>query len=131
MTNPCPMCDSVVDNHGLQCDKCNEWIHYKCSKLPAYMIIQLSKPKKAFTCNSCVKSKFSLVFHFMVKLLKNRTTGQSLQPHVHFRPFPILTISPTYPCFPIDSISPSSSSIHFTTLSTRPIDSTSSTPFSC
>ena len=109
MTNPCPMCDTVIDNHCLQCDKCNDWIHYKCSKLPAYMIIQLSKSKRAFTCNSCVQSNFHwFSIKFMIKLLVNRMTRISLQPRVHIRP--IDTISPTYPCFPMNSIGTTSSS---------------------
>ena len=60
MKNPCPLCDSVVDN--LQCDRCKDWIHYRCSKLPEYMIIQLSKSTRAFTCNSCVQIKLPLIF---------------------------------------------------------------------
>ena len=43
MTDLCPICRDTVDKSCLQCDKCNDWIHYRCSKLPAYLIIRLSK----------------------------------------------------------------------------------------
>ena len=34
-------CDTlVVDKSALHCDKCDQWVHYSCSKLP-YAIIQL------------------------------------------------------------------------------------------
>ena len=62
MTDLCPICNVTVDKNCLQCDKCKDWIHYYCSKLPAYIIIQLSKSARVFTCPSCVKSKYPLVF---------------------------------------------------------------------
>ena len=35
----CPFCDTiVVDKSALHCDHC---VHYSCSKLPPYAIIQL------------------------------------------------------------------------------------------
>ena len=59
MTNSSyPYCDIVVDQHGLQCDKCCLWIHYSCTKLQPYMIIQLLKSNKLFTCHSCVHAQF-------------------------------------------------------------------------
>ena len=62
MTDLCPICNITVDNSCLQCDKCNDWMHYSCSKLPTYLIIQLSKSTRVFTCHSCVKSKYPLAF---------------------------------------------------------------------
>ena len=38
MSNHCPLCVYHVDKCCLQCEKCDEWIHYSCSKLPAYII---------------------------------------------------------------------------------------------
>lgn len=58
MSNNCPFCDSAVDQYGLQCDKCASWVHYSCTKLPPYMIIQLSKSKRVFSCHSCVHAKY-------------------------------------------------------------------------
>ena len=112
MTNPWPMCDSVVDNHCLQCDKCNDWIHYKCSKLPAYMIIQLSKSKRAFTCNSCVQSKFSLVFHKLYDEINeivgkqdDHTIPSTMCAHSH--DVPLSPLSPSAPHIPVSSLTPS------------------------
>ena len=62
MTDSCPICRDTVDKNFLQCDKCKDWIHYRCSKLPAYLIIQLSISTRVFTCHSCVKSKYPLAF---------------------------------------------------------------------
>ena len=59
MTNHCPLCDSVVDNHCLQCDKCNDWIHNGCSKFPPYMIIQINQ---GFHMQLLCKNKISVVF---------------------------------------------------------------------
>ncbi len=37
--NKCPIClRHCTASHMLLCDKCNKWIHYSCSKLPAYHI---------------------------------------------------------------------------------------------
>ena len=54
----CPYCDIIVDQYGLQCDKCASWVHYSCTKLPPYMIIQFSKSSRVFTCHSCGHAKF-------------------------------------------------------------------------
>ena len=62
MSELCPICRDTVDKNCLQCDKCKDWIHYRCSKVPAYLIIQLSKSTRVFTCHSCVKSKYPLAF---------------------------------------------------------------------
>ena len=42
MTDLCSICNVTVDKSCLQCDKCNDWINYRCSNLPAYFIITLS-----------------------------------------------------------------------------------------
>ena len=62
MTDLCPIYNVTVDKNCLQSDKCKDWIHYHCTKLPAYIIIQLSKSARVLTCPSCVKSKYPLVF---------------------------------------------------------------------
>ena len=62
MTNLCPICSDTVDKNWPQCDKCNDWIHYLCSNLPAYFIIQLSKSKTVYTWHSCVKLKYPIAF---------------------------------------------------------------------
>ena len=83
MSNNCPFCVYPVDKCCLQCDKCDEWIHYSCSKLPAYMLVQLSKSNRAFTCHTCVKSKFPLVFnqlHEEIEEIISKQDGQLISP---------------------------------------------------
>ena len=59
MSKPCPYCSTEVVEHGLQCDKCESWIHYACINIPPYMIISLSKSKRVYSCISCVHKKYS------------------------------------------------------------------------
>ena len=55
----CPFCDTiVVDKSALHCDKCDHWVHYSCSKLPPYAIIQLKKSSRLFSCHTCVHVRF-------------------------------------------------------------------------
>ena len=55
----CPFCDTlVVDKSALHCDKCDYWVHYSCSKLPPYAIIQLKKSSRLFSCHTCVHKRF-------------------------------------------------------------------------
>ena len=109
MTNPCPLCDSVDDNHCLQCVKCNDWIHYGCSKFPPYMIIQLSKSTRAFTCNSCVKTKFPLVFDKLYAEINEtigKQDGQAMPPSVCGLS-PLSPLSPSAPLIPVSPLTPS------------------------
>ena len=83
MTDSCPICRDIVDKNCLQCDKCKNWIHYRCSKLPAYLIIQLSKSTRVFTCHSCVKSKYPLAFqklHDDIEKIIMSPINQSVSP---------------------------------------------------
>ena len=55
----CPFCDTlVVDKSALHCDKCDHWVHYSCSKLPPYAIIQLKKSSMLFSCHTCAYERF-------------------------------------------------------------------------
>ena len=97
MTNPCPLCDSVVDNHCLQCNKCNDLIHYECSKLSPYMIIQLYYMQ--------LLGKNFFLTNFMLKLMKplvNRMTRLCLPPHVDS--LPCSPLSPSAPPYLIKHI---------------------------
>ena len=69
MTDLCAICRDTVDKNCLQCDKCKDWIHYRCSKVPAYLIIQLSKLTRVLSCHSCVKSKYPLAFENLPSFL--------------------------------------------------------------
>ena len=100
MTDLCPICKDTVDKNCLQCDKCKDWIHYRCSKLPAYLIIQLSKSTRVFTCHSCVKSKYPLAFeklHDDIEKIIMSPVNQSSSP---IKPTTLLTPSaPSSPLF--------------------------------
>ena len=54
----CPFCDTTVDKLALQCDMFNYWVHYSCTNLPPYVIIQLSKSTSLFSCLTCVHERF-------------------------------------------------------------------------
>ena len=112
MTDLCPICSDNVDKNCLQCDKCNDWIHYRCSNLPAYFIIQLSKSKRVFTCHSCVKLKYPLacpkLHDDIVKIIMS-PVNLSSSPIKPTTPFifslsSIVAISTTHSHFPIDSL---------------------------
>ena len=103
MSNNCPFCVYPVDKCCLQCDKCDEWIHYSCSKLPAYMLVQLSKSNRAFTCHTCVKSKFHLVFnqlHEEIEEIISKQDGQLISPTT-CEAQPLIPLSPTAPLPPL------------------------------
>ena len=54
----CPYCDLSAKEYCIQCDKCQKWIHYACSNLPVYTVIQLHKSSRLFSCSSCVHQRF-------------------------------------------------------------------------
>ena len=54
----CPYCDLSAEEYCIQCDKCMKWIHYACSNLPVYTVIQLHKSSRLFSCSSCVHERF-------------------------------------------------------------------------
>ena len=73
--------------------------------LPAYIIIQLSKSTRAFTCHSCVKSKYPLFFqklHDVIKKIMMTPDSQSSSPKKHYPSDPISStlssICPTHTC---------------------------------
>lgn len=47
---------------GIECDQCHDYVHYSCTNLPVYQIIQFKKSSRQFTCLSCVHSKFKESF---------------------------------------------------------------------
>ena len=71
MSNNCLFCVYHVDKCCLQYGKCDEWIHYSCSKLPAYMLVQLSK--------SNFNSKFPLVFSQLLEEIEESISKQEGQ----------------------------------------------------
>ena len=107
MTDLCPICNVTVDKSCLQCDKCKDWIHYRCLKLPAYVIIQSAKSTRVFSCPSCVKSKYPLAFqkhHDDIEKIIMTPVRQSSSPKKHYSADPIhhllyLSNSPLLPLF--------------------------------
>ena len=140
MTDSCPIGSDTVDKNCLQCDKCNDWIHYRCSNLPAYFIIQLSTSKRVYTCHSCMKLKHPLAFqklHDDIEEIIMSPVNQSSSP---IKPTILLTPSapsstPLLPAAPLISISPltpiSPTSPSFSIHHTNPSPSTCSTVSIC
>ena len=54
----CPCCDAAADEYVLECDKCKKWIHFACSKLPAYMLVQFDRSSRVYSCLTCVHERF-------------------------------------------------------------------------
>ena len=117
MTDLCPICSDTVDKNCLQCDKCNDWIHYRCSNLPAYFIIQLSKSKRVYTCHSCVKLKYPLAFPKLhddiVKIIMSpvNLSSSPIKPTTLLTPSapaspPLLPSSPRIPISPLTPSAP-------------------------
>ena len=47
-------CMKPYNKAMLQCSSCYEWVHFKCSELPIYMLYSLVNSKRKFTCVNCV-----------------------------------------------------------------------------
>lgn len=64
MSSSCPACDLSVDSNSkaVQCRKCDKWIHYYCTQLPAYYIVLIAGSTISFTCETCVSDRFKDVF---------------------------------------------------------------------
>ena len=99
MSNSCPFCDSNVENHGIECDNCNKWVHYACTHLPPYMVMQFSKSTRQFTCEMCVLVKFGAKYPTLltdiedeIEAHKSKRTAPLLAADVH--PATITDIQP-------------------------------------
>ncbi|CAH1787986.1 unnamed protein product, partial [Owenia fusiformis] len=50
----CPYCKELDNDYMIQCNKCIKWIHYVCTKLPAYEIAQYkTKVRRQYVCEAC------------------------------------------------------------------------------
>ena len=54
-TGNCPWCDAAADEYVLKCEK---WIRFACSKLPAYMLVQFDRSSRVYSCLTCVHERF-------------------------------------------------------------------------
>lgn len=56
MSDECRVCSSECSEENmLVCEKCDRCVHYKCTKLPVYMIAFFELQQDAFFCEFCVK----------------------------------------------------------------------------
>ena len=51
---PCRVCQ-VYCNTGLKCSDCHMWLHYLCSKVPTYVLINLTRSTRKYTYEDCTK----------------------------------------------------------------------------
>ena len=49
----CVMCSDKDDNDMIECSICHNWIHFQCTKLPAYQIQIFIDTMRKFTCENC------------------------------------------------------------------------------
>ena len=56
-TRSCMLCDEIDHRKFMvKCNKCKKWSHFTCSEMPAYHLTILSRSKRHFTCEICIKS---------------------------------------------------------------------------
>ena len=53
----CPVCNKGVGSNSLQCTRCQNWVHKKCSGIKGSM----SKVAKSFICRGCLNPVTSSV----------------------------------------------------------------------
>ena len=129
MSNNCPFCVYPVDKYCLQCDEWTHYSFYSCSILAAYMLVQLSKSNRAFTCYTCVKSKIPLVFNKLYEEIEDiisKQDGQSISTTT-CEAHPLIPLSPSTPLPPLTiqvspkPLSPSASLLSSLVAPTPPI----------
>ena len=47
------MCEGEMNNFMIQCNKCQGWTHYLCTKLPIYQLYLLVHTSRRYTCEKC------------------------------------------------------------------------------
>ena len=50
----CAMCPEKDDNNMIQCSICHHWLHFSCTKPPAYQFKIFISTQRKFTCENCV-----------------------------------------------------------------------------
>ena len=56
----CPCCEINGEAYdSIMCSNCKQWIHYRCTKLPAYVILALKHSRRQFNCIPCTEKLFS------------------------------------------------------------------------
>ena len=49
----CAHCQGKTDEKMLQCHEGKCWVHYKCTQLPIYMLYNLVKSQRRYSCKNC------------------------------------------------------------------------------
>ena len=64
IASPCLVCSGITSkkDRTLECSQCKELVHFKCSKLPAYMLYSLKVKYKSrkYTCYKCVETPIDI-----------------------------------------------------------------------
>ena len=79
MPKTCPFCDINVETHGIECENCHKWVHYACSSLPSYMLMQLSKSKRQYTCETCVLLKIGAKYPTLLTDIEEEIEAHKLK----------------------------------------------------
>ena len=55
----CPECDKSAESNVIQCNTCEYWFHYSCSKLSVHYLFLLIQEKRIpYYCELCVHQKY-------------------------------------------------------------------------
>ena len=65
----CGVCHQNANTASIRCDYCMEWLHYHCTELPLYQLLDLEKSNKKFRCRFCCLKKYP-DFHLRIKEYK-------------------------------------------------------------
>ena len=59
----CVVCKKIVNNNCIFCNICDQWLHFKCSKLSKSQFYLLSQSNEPYFCYSCIEQEmpFSLM----------------------------------------------------------------------
>ena len=89
----CPYCDLSAEEYCIECDRCKEGIHYACSNLPIYTVIQLHKSTRLFSCSSCVHQRFITTYTGLYdrfnKIIQAQNTTMKRPTGIITEPIPI------------------------------------------
>lgn len=67
----CLICRKIVNNDCICCDICDQWLHFKCSKLSKSQFYLLSQSNEPYFCYNCIEQEmpFSLISNTEFKRL--------------------------------------------------------------
>ena len=56
----CLVCKKDVNSDCIYCEICDQWLHFKCSKISRSNFISLSKSNEPFFCFNCLAQEIPL-----------------------------------------------------------------------